>query len=123
MLDASRETSTARGYDDVHRRLRLLCFIRDNWCCVDCGWMPDCVRDSQLYDLDEPPLDVILEELRRRYNRNDRHLHADHQIPIERRPDLRRDLDNYRTRCNECHGAKTLRDNVPTTGRRKEQVP
>ena len=38
------------------------------------------------------------------------HLHADHQIPIEQRPDLRLDLDNLRTRCNRCHNAKSMRE-------------
>jgi 5-methylcytosine-specific restriction endonuclease McrA len=53
---------------------------------------------------------VILDELRRAKNRNDRHLHGDHQIPIEERPDLRLSLDNYRTRCSTCHSAKTMRE-------------
>jgi 5-methylcytosine-specific restriction endonuclease McrA len=110
--DVRRVSRSLRGYDDIHQRLRILCFIRDAWTCVDCGWMPDVVRDAALYGLDEPPQDVILEELRRRFNRNERHLHADHQIPIEQRPDLRRDLDNYQTRCNECHSAKTMRESA-----------
>src|SRR6202035_3298932 len=54
-----------------------------------------------------PPTDLVLAELRHRHNRGERHLHADHQVPIERRPDLRLDLDNLRTRCDRCHQAKT----------------
>jgi len=37
-------------------------------------------------------------------------LHADHQVPIRERPDLRLDLDNLRTRCDRCHLAKTKRE-------------
>jgi hypothetical protein len=33
-----------RGYDADHRRLRVLCFTRDNWRSVDCGWEPDLVE-------------------------------------------------------------------------------
>jgi 5-methylcytosine-specific restriction endonuclease McrA len=108
--DARRPSPVERGYDKYHSKLRILCFIRDGWKCVDCGWEPDVVRDTRLYSLDAPPLAIILDELRRRWNANQRHLHADHNIPIEERPDLRLDLDNYRTRCNECHSAKTMRE-------------
>jgi HNH endonuclease len=76
----------------------------------DCGWQPDIVREAVEYGLDEPPQDAILEWLRVSFNRGGRHLHADHQIPIDQRPDLRRDLDNMRSRCDQCHSAKTLRE-------------
>lgn len=101
-------TSTERGYDADHRRLRVLCFERDEWKCVDCGWEPDIVRNCRLFKLGGVPTSHVLEELRIRKNRNQLHLHADHQIPIADRPDLRLDLDNMRTRCNACHSAKTL---------------
>lgn len=48
--------------------------------------------------------------LRGAYRRGEKHLHGDHIVPIEERPDLRLDLENYATRCNECHSAKTMRE-------------
>jgi HNH endonuclease len=110
MIDARRASAMERGYDKYHKHLRILCFMRDHWTCVDCGWMPDTLRDCIAADIEEPPIHVMLAELTDRCNRGDKHLHADHEIPIEDRPDLRLDLDNYRTRCNECHAAKTMRE-------------
>ena len=110
--DERRGTSAERGYDADHRRLRILCFQRDGWRCVDCAWEPDIVRVFREAELGDPPTDRVLDELRDRHNRGDRHLHADHQIPIAERPDLRLDLDNLRTRCDGCHGAKTMRESV-----------
>jgi hypothetical protein len=52
----------------------------------------------------------VLAELRDRHNRGERHLHADHDVPIAERSDLRLDLDNLRTRCDACHRGKTLRE-------------
>jgi 5-methylcytosine-specific restriction endonuclease McrA len=63
----------------------------------------------------------VLAELRDRHNRRERHLHADHQVPIEDRPDLRLDLDNLRTRCDGCHRAKTVRE-TRGTGRPVESL-
>ncbi len=57
-----------------------------------------------------PPTERILEELRQAYARRQQHLHADHQIPIEQRPDLADVLENYLTRCDRCHNAKTERE-------------
>jgi hypothetical protein len=79
---------------------------------VDCGWEPTIVVDCRRFDLGEAPVEHVLAELRARFHRRARHLHCDHEIPIEERPDLRRDLDNLRTRCNLCHGAKTMRESV-----------
>jgi hypothetical protein len=110
LIDSRRGSPSRRGYDEQHRRLRILCFQRDDWKCVDCGWEPDTVRDARAYDLGEPPTDAILAELLDRWHRGQRHLHGDHDVPIQTRPDLRRDLDNYKTRCNECHSAKTMRE-------------
>ena len=60
--------------------------------------------------LDEPPAELVLDELCDRKKEGERHLHADHTIPIAERPDLRLDLENLRTRCNSCHSAKTYRE-------------
>jgi 5-methylcytosine-specific restriction endonuclease McrA len=108
--DTRRGSKIDRGYDADHRRLRVLAFQRDNWTCVDCGWRPQVVSECDAYGLDEPPTDVILDALRQAYNRGERHLHGEHIIPIEGRPDLRLDLDNMATRCNLCHSAKTMRE-------------
>jgi 5-methylcytosine-specific restriction endonuclease McrA len=114
--DERRGTSAQRGYDAAHRRLRVLCFIRDEWRCVDCGWEPNLVTDFRLFDLGPPPVEQVLAELRERFSQGEKHLHADHQIPIHDRPDLRLSLDNLRTRCNACHGAKTMRESVSPSG-------
>jgi len=110
LQDIRRQSSTGRGYDKNHRAMRILCFQRDHWKCVDCGWEPDVVRQCREVGLDEPPIHVILEEVRQRKNSNDVHLHGEHDVPIEVRPDLRLSLDNYKTRCSECHSAKTMRE-------------
>ena len=114
LSDERRLSPTQRGYDSDHRRLRIQCFQRDHWRCVDCGWEPDTVRDFQAYSLGEPSTEAILAELRDRWRRGQRHLHGDHDVPIQERADLRLDLDNYRTRCNECHSAKTMREMLGT---------
>ena len=117
--DERRGSSFDRGYDADHRRLRLLCFQRDCWRCLDCGWEPDIVRDFREAGLGPPPAEQVLDELRCAFARGDRHLHADHQIPIEERPDLRLDLENLRTRCDGCHRAKTMRECRGTGSRSK----
>ena len=104
-----RGSTDERGYDPQHKRLRILAFQRDQWRCVDCGWRPQVVADCEEHGLDEPNTEVILEDLRRAYHRGDRHLQADHIIPVDVRPDLAHDLDNYATRCNQCHNAKSKR--------------
>ncbi len=100
--DEQRGGSAARGYDAAHRRLRVRCFIRDEWRCVDCGWEPNLVMEFRQFDLGLPRAEDVLAELKQRFSQGERHLHADHQIPIEKRPDLRLDLDNLRTRCDSC---------------------
>jgi 5-methylcytosine-specific restriction endonuclease McrA len=70
------------------------------------------LTDFRRFELGPPPVEQVLAELRERFRRGEKHLHADHQIPIEERPDLRLVLDNLRTRCNTCHNAKTMRGSV-----------
>ena len=77
---------------------------------MDCGWEPDIIRLFREFGLGDPPVDELLAELRDRKTQRARHLHAEHEIPIAERPDLRLDLDNFRTRCDGCHQAKTNRE-------------
>lgn len=108
--DENRPTSTARGYDEGHRTRKVLCHERDQWRCVDCNFEPDLVKTYRALGMGLPPTSRILEELRQRYLRHEQHLHADHVLPIDERPDLQRDLDNLQTRCNICHARKTRRE-------------
>jgi 5-methylcytosine-specific restriction endonuclease McrA len=105
--DKQRETPPNRGYDADHRKLRILCFQRDSWRCVTCGWEPDIVTDCRRFELGDPPVEKVLDELRQRLNRGERHLHADHRVPIAVRPELRLALDNLQTLCDRCHNRKT----------------
>jgi len=110
--DSQRGSRVERGYDSAHQRLRVLCFQRDEWRCRGCGWEPDVVRDCRLAGIEAPPPDVVLEELRRAKQAGERHLHADHIVPIEGRNDPRRlDLDNMQTLCDTCHRRKTMKEN------------
>lgn len=108
--DGHTAKTAARGYDAHHKDLRVLCFIRDEWRCVDCGWEPEIVSDFRLAGLPAPTPQIVLRHLSAAYARGERHLHADHQVPIEQREDLRLDLDNYQTLCNYCHSRKTANE-------------
>lgn len=107
-LQQQRKLTTAeRGYDKDFRKLRVPCFERDGWTCVDCGWMPEIVRQCVEVGIELPPAALVLRELADAYNRRERHLHCDHEIPIDVNGELRLELSNLRTRCNECHARKT----------------
>src|SRR6185437_9004228 len=56
--------TAARGYDAAHKSLRVLCFLRDEWRCVDCGWEPDIVKDFRVAGLPAPAPHVVLHHLR-----------------------------------------------------------
>ena len=75
---------------------------------MDCGWQPQLLIDFRRLGLGEPPIQRLLEELAQALNFGERHLHADHDIPIAVRPDLRLNLDNLKTRCDKCHNRKTM---------------
>jgi hypothetical protein len=105
-----RGTTTERGYSYKHQKLRIVAFERDDWTCVDCGWKPQILVACTEYRIDPPNTDIILAELRLAYIRGERHLHADHIVPLEVRPALAHELSNYATRCNECHDIKTKRE-------------
>ena len=109
--DDRRGTTVERGYDSDHERLRVLCFQRDEWRCKVCGWEPDVVRDCRLAGIDAPPVEVVLEELRRAKNAGERHLHCDHVLPIILSPGQRLNLDNMQTLCDWCHRRKTMKEN------------
>lgn len=107
--DDHRGSPGERGYDVYHRRLRLLCFERDNWRCVDCGFQPELVALYHRLGLGLPSTPKIVEELRLRSLAGARHLHADHIVPIAESPELRLELDNLATRCDQCHNRRTMR--------------
>jgi 5-methylcytosine-specific restriction endonuclease McrA len=110
--DEKRGTPVERGYDIHHKRLRLLCFERDGWRCVDCGFIPDIVDLYRRLNLGMPAQEKILKELRVRCNNGDRHLHADHIVPIAEQPGLRLELSNLATRCDQCHRVRTMRQQL-----------
>jgi hypothetical protein len=69
------------------------------------------VRDCRLADIEAPPAEVVLEELRRAKVAGERHLHCDHTVPIAVSPGRRLDLDNMQTLCDWCHRRKTMKEN------------
>jgi len=110
--DTARGTTAERGYARGWERVRLVCFIRDQWRCVDCKWEPDIVRMCREAGLPRPPADRILNELRLRFADGRTHLHADHLRTVEQAPELRLDLDNLRTRCNHCNVSRRNKGNT-----------
>lgn len=105
--DANRGTPTERGYGPAHQILRVQCFIRDGWRCVECDWEPELVRVCRENDLPTPAPATLLAILRERYNAGQRHLHADHIRTIREAPELARDLGNMATMCDKCHRRKS----------------
>lgn len=108
---AARGTTDERGYGADFRRLRVPCFERDAWRCVDCGFEPDIVRMCREVGLPMPPAQRILEELRLRLRDRRTHLNADHVIPIDQAPELRLELSNLVTRCNRCNVSRMRKGN------------
>jgi 5-methylcytosine-specific restriction endonuclease McrA len=112
IYDDCRGSRIERGYDEHDDKLRVLCFQRDEWRCRGCAWEPPIVEQFRLAGLGELPVDAVLDELRRAKVAGERHLHADHVVPIEGRNDPRRlDLDNMQTLCDTCHRRKTMKEN------------
>jgi len=105
--DAQRENSNARGYDADFRRLRVQCFVRDNWQCVECDWKPRIIAECIEVGVEFPPAEIVFEHLRKAFNRGEQHLHCDHRLTVEERPDLRLSLGNLQTLCASCHSKKT----------------
>jgi hypothetical protein len=63
--DRRRGTTAERGYGRDHRRLRLLCYQRDAWRCIDCGWEPNVDRLYREAGLGVPLAQAVLAEPRR----------------------------------------------------------
>ncbi len=40
-------------------RLRIFCFLRDRWRCVDCAWEPDVAKDFRQFGLGPPPTEQV----------------------------------------------------------------
>lgn len=105
-----RGKTAERGYDQAHRRLRVQCFDRDAWRCMECQWEPALVRSCREAGVPCPPVAVVLAELRHAFESGGMYLEMDHIVPIAQRPDLRLDLDNMATLCKACHSKKTARE-------------
>jgi hypothetical protein len=103
--------------------VRLACFIRDGWRCVDCGFEPDIVRMAREAGVAMPPMNRILDELRMRFADHRKHLHADHLVPVDRAPELRLDLGNLATRCDSCNVSRMRKGNPNVTERGPERDP
>ena len=99
-----------KHYSGLHRELRVQCFIRDNWTCRDCGWMPRHAKIRRAFpQLGEVNVQQQLTELTQEYKRGGLHLVADHILDIDSHPDLAADLDNYQALCSACHAVKTAK--------------
>jgi hypothetical protein len=86
----------------------VLCFVRDQWRCCRCGWEPARVEEYRRFGLGLPEPELVLADLRKAFAAGERHLHADHVVPIQRSRDLRLTLENLQTLCDWCHRKKTF---------------
>ena len=107
---ASRGKTAERGYDADFRRLRVQCFTRDNWQCVECNWRPRIIDECIEIGVPLPPTEIVLEHLRKAFNRGEQHLHCDHRLTVQERPDLRLSLGNLQTLCRSCHSKKSRQE-------------
>jgi 5-methylcytosine-specific restriction endonuclease McrA len=127
IYDDRRGTRIEGGYDAAHERLRVACFVRDDWRCCTCGWEPQVVADFRMAELGAVPVDAVLGELRRAKLAGERHLHMDHVLPIATHPGLRLGLGNVQTLCSLCHARKTMAErqapaSAGGTGSRSEKL-
>jgi 5-methylcytosine-specific restriction endonuclease McrA len=113
--ETRRGSSADRGYGKQHRKLRILCFTRDEWRCRKCGWEPAIIEEFRKCDMGMPESEVVLKELRKAFALGERHLHADHIVPIEQDENRRLDLENMQTLCDRCHRRKTQTEGALAT--------
>lgn len=103
-----------RVYGDTHQRLRVECFERDGWRCQGilpngkaCSWEPTIVTAFRDAGRGLPRTAAVLAFLRSERANHHPHLHADHVLTIEDRPDLKDSLDNMQVLCDSCHARKS----------------
>lgn len=117
-IDARRGSSHARGYDKAWDALRVQAFIRDQWRCQSCGWEPELVKAYREMGEGLPATQTMLDILRARHRSGQRHLDADHIVPFALHPELRLELSNIQTLCdNPCHKAKSRNEMMEGLGR------
>ena len=59
--------------------------------------------------------EVVLKELRKAFALGERHLHADHIVPIQEDPNQRLSIENMQTLCDLCHRRKTQTEGALAT--------
>lgn len=80
-----RPNAAVRGYcDKAHQTWRLAVLLHDGYVCRDCRRVCGVKREA----------------------------HADHVLPVSKRPDLRYDVTNGQCLCASCHQRKTNRERV-----------
>jgi 5-methylcytosine-specific restriction endonuclease McrA len=106
-LEAGRPSTTERGYGGPWQRVRPLVFARDGWRCCRCGWQPPYADECRRFGL---PVDVDrqLELLAAAHQAGERHLVADHVVPVRRfDPNTHYAMENLQTLCSTCHNRKS----------------